>query len=311
MLADLPGAAARAASGAGRRAWTRSARSPRCSSRAGSNGAGARTGWRSTSTRCHGSTTTASGSSRGPLPRHVARRRARRRPGDRPLAGGEAGLYDVGVEPGTRRSGLGRALTVAALRRGARARARRVATVNATEDGRAAVPRRRRAARWATGRRSGSTATASRLAVPPELVAAAEAAGRGQTPGTASRGASRPVPGNGLGLAHVARARRARRDRAPARRAAARRSTRSSPTSIDGAAGLPRRRRDRRADRATRRRRCCTRRSGSRDLDAPARRAGGGRRHRAPATARSAPRRSSGRSTCDNPEAAELLASRP
>ena len=61
------------------------------------------------------STTTASGSSPGPV-RDSWKAFA---PGAGQaivhLAGGEAGLYDVGVEPGMQRSGLGRALTVAAL----------------------------------------------------------------------------------------------------------------------------------------------------------------------------------------------------
>ena len=43
--------------------------------------------------------------------------------------------------------------------------------------------------------------------VPPELVAAAEAAGRGETPGSASPATlAARLPGNGMGLAHVAQA---------------------------------------------------------------------------------------------------------
>jgi GNAT superfamily N-acetyltransferase len=51
------------------------------------------------------------------------------------LAGEDAGLYDVHVEPAQRGTGLGRALSVAALRPALQAGAR-TATVNATEDGR-------------------------------------------------------------------------------------------------------------------------------------------------------------------------------
>ena len=121
------------------------------------------------------------------------------------LAGGEAGLYDVGVEPGMQRSGLGRALTVAALDAARRAGVT-LATVNATEDG-------ERLYRAVGARSAGHGQTfwihGDGLAapVPPALVAAAEAAGRGETPGSASSAVlAARVPGNGMGLAHVAQA---------------------------------------------------------------------------------------------------------
>jgi GNAT superfamily N-acetyltransferase len=120
------------------------------------------------------------------------------------VADGEAGLYDVGVEPGNRRSGLGRALTVAALRAARRAGAT-LATVNATEDG-------RRLYRSVGARSLGDGQTfwihrggALTNPPPPELVAAAEAAGRGRFPVDAPPEVlARRLPGNGLGLAHVA-----------------------------------------------------------------------------------------------------------
>ena len=122
------------------------------------------------------------------------------------LADGEAGLYDVGVEPGMQRSGLGRALTVARAARGA-------------AGGRDARDRERDGGRGAASHRSIGARVARPRPVPPELVAAAEAARRrGETPDSASaRGAGRPAAGQ----RHGARARRpgggAHRDRAPAR----------------------------------------------------------------------------------------------
>jgi ribosomal protein S18 acetylase RimI-like enzyme len=117
------------------------------------------------------------------------------------VAEGEAGLYDVGVEPGNRRSGLGRALTVAALG-AARRHGARVATVNATEEG-------QRLYRSVGARSLGHGPTfwihrpGLREPPPPGLVAAAEAAGRGRTPVDPAVIGDR-LPGNGMGLAHVA-----------------------------------------------------------------------------------------------------------
>jgi ribosomal protein S18 acetylase RimI-like enzyme len=116
---------------------------------------------------------------------------------------GEAGLYDVGVEPGNRRSGLGKALTVAALA-AARRHGARMATVNATEEGERLYR--------SVGARSlgfGQTFWIHRPGLasppPPELVAAAEAAGCGQTPIDAPPEVlAMRLPGNGMGLAHVA-----------------------------------------------------------------------------------------------------------
>jgi ribosomal protein S18 acetylase RimI-like enzyme len=119
------------------------------------------------------------------------------------LADGEAGLYDVGVAPELQRTGLGRALTVAALRAARREGATR-ATVNATEDGERLY--------WSVGARShghGRTfwihrdgLAASRAVA---LVAAAEAAGRGEVPADlAPEVVAARLPGNGMGLAHVA-----------------------------------------------------------------------------------------------------------
>ncbi len=119
------------------------------------------------------------------------------------LAGGEAGLYDVGVEPGVQRTGLGRALTVAALR-AARHRGATVATVNATQDGerlyRSVGARSHGHGQTFWIHRGGLAATPSAT-----LVAAAEAAGRGEVPaGAPPEVLAARLPGNGMGLAHVA-----------------------------------------------------------------------------------------------------------
>ena len=119
------------------------------------------------------------------------------------LAGGEAGLYDVGVEPGVQRTGLGRALTVAALR-AARRRGATLATVNATQDGerlyRSVGARSHGHGQTFWIHRGGLAATPSAT-----LVAAAEAAGRGEVPaGAAPEVLAARLPGNGMGLAHVA-----------------------------------------------------------------------------------------------------------
>jgi ribosomal protein S18 acetylase RimI-like enzyme len=119
------------------------------------------------------------------------------------LADGEAGLYDVGVDPGMQRTGLGRALTVAALR-AARRQGATLATVNATEDGERLYR--------SVGARShghGQTFWIHRdglgASPPASLVAAAEAAGRGDVPaGLAPEVLAARLPGNGMGLAHVA-----------------------------------------------------------------------------------------------------------
>jgi predicted N-acetyltransferase YhbS len=118
---------------------------------------------------------------------------------------GGAGIYDVDVLPSQRRRGLGRALTLAVCRAAARAGAR-VVTLNATGMGELLYR--------ALGFRSlglGQTwwihRAGLREPVPPELVAAAEAAGRGDI-----RALERLDPplgerlsGNGLTLADVAR----------------------------------------------------------------------------------------------------------
>jgi ribosomal protein S18 acetylase RimI-like enzyme len=119
------------------------------------------------------------------------------------LADGEAGLYDVGVEPAHRRTGLGRALTVAALAT-ARDAGARVATVNATEEGERLYR--------SVGARSlghGQTFWIHRAGLynPPSetLVAVAEAAGRGSVPvDVEPQALAARLPGNGMGLAHVA-----------------------------------------------------------------------------------------------------------
>ena len=194
------------------------------------------------------------------------------------LADGEAGLYDVGVEPGMQRSGLGRALTVAALDAARRAGAT-LATVNATEDG-------ERLYRAVGARSLGHGQTfwihGDGLAapVPPALVAAAEAAGRGETPGSASAATlAARLPGNGMGLAHVAQAaghaetaRRLAALGAPARRDPRLRARRRR---------RPRGRRARRADRAARRHGAARGGADPRPRP-PARRAGGRCRHRRP-----------------------------
>ena len=119
------------------------------------------------------------------------------------LIGDEAGLYDVGVDPGSQRAGLGRSLTVAVLTAARRAGAT-IATVNATEDG-------ERLYRALGARSLGLGQTfwihADGLAAPPpaELVAAAEAAGRGEVAAPPDVVGVR-VPGNGMGLAHIAHA---------------------------------------------------------------------------------------------------------
>jgi GNAT superfamily N-acetyltransferase len=116
-----------------------------------------------------------------------------------------AGIYDVDVVPSQRRRGLGRALTLAVCRAAARAGAR-VATLNATGMGELLYR--------ALGFRSlglGQTwwihRPGLREPVPPRLVAAAEAAGRGDIralerldPSLGGR-----LSGNGLTLADVAR----------------------------------------------------------------------------------------------------------
>jgi GNAT superfamily N-acetyltransferase len=118
---------------------------------------------------------------------------------------GGAGIYDVDVVPSQRRRGLGRALTLAVCRAAARAGAR-VATLNATGEGELLYR--------ALGFRSlglGQTWWIHRAGLseppPPELVTAAEAAGRGDIRAL-ERLAPSPVwrlPGNGLTLAEVAR----------------------------------------------------------------------------------------------------------
>jgi GNAT superfamily N-acetyltransferase len=115
------------------------------------------------------------------------------------LAGEDAGIYDVQVESAHRGTGLGRALTVAALRRAIQAGAR-TATVNATEEGTGLYS--------SLGARSlghGQTFWIHRDGLSahpsPALVAAAEAAGRGRPPDQVP---DARLPGNGLGLAHVA-----------------------------------------------------------------------------------------------------------
>jgi ribosomal protein S18 acetylase RimI-like enzyme len=118
------------------------------------------------------------------------------------LAGGEAGVYDVGVEPHAQRTGLGRALTVAALGAARRAGAT-VATTNATDDGeRLYRSIGARSLGWGQTfwiHRDGLAAPA-----PPALVAAAEAAGRGHVPDATTDVLAARLPGNGMGLAHVA-----------------------------------------------------------------------------------------------------------
>jgi ribosomal protein S18 acetylase RimI-like enzyme len=115
------------------------------------------------------------------------------------LAGDDAGLYDVHVEPAHRGTGLGRALTVAALRTALQEGAR-TATVNATEDG-----TRLYASLGARSLGYGQTFWIHRNGLearqPAALVAAAEAAGRGQAP---DRVLDARLSGNGYGLAHVA-----------------------------------------------------------------------------------------------------------
>lgn len=119
------------------------------------------------------------------------------------LAG--AGIYDVDVVPSQRRRGLGRALTLAVCRAAAGAGAR-VATLNATGEGELLYR--------ALGFRSlglGQTWWIHRAGLrglpAPELVAAAEAAGRGDVRALGRLDPPRAVrlPGNGLTLAQVAR----------------------------------------------------------------------------------------------------------
>jgi len=119
-----------------------------------------------------------------------------------------AGIYDVDVLPSRRRRGLGRALTLAVCRAAARAGAR-IATLNATGEGELLYR--------ALGFRSlglGQTwwiHRAGLLAPPPaELVAVAEAAGRGDVDALERLAPPthllrRRLPGNKLGLAEVAR----------------------------------------------------------------------------------------------------------
>jgi GNAT superfamily N-acetyltransferase len=118
---------------------------------------------------------------------------------------GGAGIYDVDVLPSQRRTGLGRALTLAVCRAAARAGAR-VATLNATGEGELLYR--------ALGFRSlglGQTWWIHRdgLREPPPraLVAAAEAAGRGDIRALERLAPSpaRRLPGNGLTLVEVAR----------------------------------------------------------------------------------------------------------
>jgi ribosomal protein S18 acetylase RimI-like enzyme len=118
------------------------------------------------------------------------------------LADGEAGLYDVGVEPGAQRTGLGRALTVAALTAGRRAGAR-IATTNATDEGERLY---RSVGARSLGRGQTFWIHADGLAAPtaPALVAAAEAAGRGEVPRAGADVLGARIAGNGMGLAHVA-----------------------------------------------------------------------------------------------------------
>src|SRR5699024_11106318 len=115
------------------------------------------------------------------------------------LADGEAGLYDVGVWPHAQRAGLGRALTLAVLDTARRAGAP-VATTNATEEGERLYR--------SLGARSlghGQTFWIHRdglaAPVPPALVAAAEAAGRGRVPDAPLEVLAARLPGNGMGLA--------------------------------------------------------------------------------------------------------------
>jgi GNAT superfamily N-acetyltransferase len=118
---------------------------------------------------------------------------------------GGAGIYDVDVLPSQRRRGLGRALTLAVCRAATRAGAR-VATLNATGMGELLYR--------ALGFRSlglGQTwwihRPGLREPVPPELVAAAEAAGRGdvRTLERLDSVLGERLPGNGLTLVDVAR----------------------------------------------------------------------------------------------------------
>ncbi len=117
------------------------------------------------------------------------------------LVGDEAGLYDVGVDPGRQRTGLGRALTVAALAAARRAGAT-VATVNATDDGER-LYRSVGARSLGWGQTFWIHADGLAASPPAALVAAAEAAGRGQAAAPADVVGER-LPGNGMGLAHVA-----------------------------------------------------------------------------------------------------------
>jgi hypothetical protein len=118
---------------------------------------------------------------------------------------GGAGIYDVDVVPSQRRRGLGRALTLAVCRAAARAGAR-VATLNATGEGELLY-------RALDFRSLGLGPTwwihraGLRQPARPQLVAAAEAAGRGDLralerldPPPGER-----LPGNGLTLAEIAR----------------------------------------------------------------------------------------------------------
>ena len=107
------------------------------------------------------------------------------------------------MAPDHRGTGLGRALTVAALRAGQQAGAQ-TATTNATEDG-----TRLYASLGAQSLGYGQTFWIHRngLASPPapELVAAAEAAGRGAVPtGAPQDVVAARLPGNGLTLPEVA-----------------------------------------------------------------------------------------------------------
>jgi GNAT superfamily N-acetyltransferase len=121
---------------------------------------------------------------------------------------GGAGIYDVDVAPRLRRRGLGRALTLAVCRAAARAGAT-TATLNATGEGELLY--------LALGFRSlglGQTWWIHKAGVrnppPPELVAVAEAAGRGDVAALARLNPSKEllqtrVPGNELSLEEVAR----------------------------------------------------------------------------------------------------------
>ena len=191
------------ASAAGRAGWTRSGRSRRSSSRVGSNGGGARTGWRSTSARCPGSTTTASGS--GPGRSATRGRRTRRGPGRRSCISPTA-------RRGSTTSAWSRACSAAGwagrspsprwTRRGAQEPRWRPSTRRRMGSGCTAP--------WApgrsgTGRRSGSTATGSRLRCRRARRRGRGGGARGDAGLRVTRDAGRPAAGQ----RHGARARRA------------------------------------------------------------------------------------------------------